>query len=422
MKRCSLSAMLPLSLVVCPLAEAAPKNVIYMIGDGMGPAYLSAYRYYQAGAPNPAPNKTVFDSMLVGMAISSPDDHTWVTDSAAAATALATGVKSYNGAIAVDRHQRPLSSLFDSAKKAGKTVGVVATSQVNHATPASFVAHQISRHDYHPIADQIRHEIDAGQLDIVFGGGISYFREQALTYQGKPLGIATDWTQLAALEQTPAVALLAEVALPYALDSDRPQRLAELTDKALQLAATNPNGFSLMIEGSQIDWCGHANDIACAMAEMDDFAAAVVIAKAFVDQNPETLLVVTADHSTGGLTLGADGKYLWLPDEVKKVHASAETIAKSLRNANKSSDAYQQVWNKSVDFPLNEAQLTALLAAEPKELVKKVTGIISARSYTGWTTTGHTAVDVPLMAYGVGAEHFRGTVDNSQIMQIIESL
>ncbi|WP_298442838.1 alkaline phosphatase [uncultured Ferrimonas sp.] len=423
-------ALLP--LLLAPLVHAQPqaevKNVIYMVGDGMGPAYLTAYRYYLAGAPGSKVTPTVFDQLLVGSASTYPDDDTWVTDSAAAATALAAGVKSFNGAIGVDADKKSLPSLLVAAKQAGKTTGVVSTSQINHATPASFVAHHESRRAYQPIAEQMGSALKAKEIDLMFGGGQSFFDAAAIdALSDSGASIATDWQQLGQLQQLPAVALLADVALPFAIDAKRNDRLALMTTKALALAEQDRDGFSVLIEGSLIDWCGHSNDIACAMAEMDDFANAITVAKEYVDQHPNTLLVVTADHSTGGLTLGAAGEYQWLPMEIRKVHASADVIAKAFVAAKRNQETYQQVWRSMVDFDLTEQQLHALLAFADDAhwpRVSYIGNIVATRSYTGWTTGGHTAVDVPVMAYGAGAEQFIGMQDNTdlpkKIMQLLQ--
>ena len=169
-----------------------------------------------------------------------------------------------------------------------------------------------------------------------------------------------------------------------------------------------------MIEGSQIDWCGHANDIACAMAEMDDFASAIEKAKAYVDKNKDTLLVITADHSTGGLTLGAHGQYKWEADVVHGVKATAGTITQHLLE----SDDLKSVWNKytSIAFtPENKIKLEQAKSMGDKALNLAVKSIISDTSFTGWTTGGHTAVDVQVFAYGKGSEQFVGSQNNTDI-------
>ena len=135
-------------------ASDAPKNVIYMIGDGMGPAYTTAYRYFKDDPTTKQIETTVFDTILTGMARTYPDDHTYVTDSAAGATALSSGHKSYNGAIAVDTDKKPVKTMLEIAKERGMTTALVATSQINHATPASFATHNESRRNYDAIANE----------------------------------------------------------------------------------------------------------------------------------------------------------------------------------------------------------------------------------------------------------------------------
>src|SRR5690606_2189725 len=332
--------LLSLSLLFTPVvALAAPKNIIYMIGDGMGPAYLSAYRYYSDDTSTQTVENTIFDELWQGVASTYPDDDTYVTDSAAGATALATGVKSYNGAISVNRQHIPIGTMMQLAKRLGKANGIVASSQINHATPASFLAHNKSRRNYNEIADMfLDYRINGMPVaDVMLGGGTDYFIRNGrdLVSEFKELGFQyTDsWQQLDTLTKTPALALLAETALPAALNSKQDKQLATLTEKALQLLTPAKKGFVLMVEGSQIDWCGHDNDIACAMAEMHDFANAIAVAKAYVDKHPDTLLVITADHETGGLSLGAAGEYKWLPEVVKQVKATGRSIAQQLKQA-----------------------------------------------------------------------------------------
>ena len=402
------------------MAETAPKNVIYMIGDGMGPAYTTAYRYFKDDPTTKSVEQTVFDTMLTGMARTYPDDHTVVTDSAASATALSSGHKSYNGAIAVDTDKKPLKTMLEIAKQRGMTTALLATSQINHATPASFAAHNESRNNYDEIANDYIDNKIAGKLpvDLMLGGGTKYFirDDRNLVDEFKAAGYqyGDDIQNLDQITQLPAIGLYASKGLPFALD-ENPTRLTKLTSKALDLLDNqNKDGFFVMIEGSQIDWCGHANDIACAMAEMDDFASAIEKAKAYVDKNKDTLLVITADHSTGGLTLGAHGQYKWEADVVHGVKATAGTITQHLLE----SDDLKSVWNKytSIAFtPENKIKLEQAKSMGDKALNLAVKSIISDTSFTGWTTGGHTAVDVQVFAYGKGSEQFVGSQNNTDI-------
>ncbi|WP_028834576.1 MULTISPECIES: alkaline phosphatase [unclassified Pseudoalteromonas] len=401
-------------------AQTAPKNVIYMIGDGMGPAFTTAYRYYKDDPTTKEIETTVFDTMLKGMAHTYPDDHTYVTDSAAGATALSSGHKSYNGAIAVDTAKKPVKTMLEIAKEQGMTTALVATSQINHATPASFAAHNESRRNYDDIANDYIDNKIAGKLpvDLMLGGGTQYFirDDRNLVDEFKKAGYqyGDDIKNLGQITQIPAIGLYAPKGLPFALD-ENPTRLKQLTSKAFDLLdGQNDRGFFVMIEGSQIDWCGHANDIACAMAEMDDFAKSIETAKAYVDKNPDTILVITADHSTGGLTIGAHGQYKWETDIIKGVKATAGTLTKLLMG----SDNLKTVWqaNTRIEFTTeNEIKLKQAKAMGEKTLNLAVKSIINDLSFTGWTTGGHTASDVQVFAYGKNSDDFIGSQNNTDI-------
>lgn len=401
-------------------AQTAPKNVIYMIGDGMGPAFTTAYRYYKDDPTTKEIETTVFDTMLKGMAHTYPDDHTYVTDSAAGATALSSGHKSYNGAIAVDTAKKPVKTMLEIAKEQGMTTALVATSQINHATPASFAAHNKSRRNYDDIANDYIDNKIAGKLpvDLMLGGGTQYFirDDRNLVDEFKQAGYqyGDDIKNLGQITQVPAIGLYAPKGLPFALD-ENPTRLKQLTAKAFDLLdGQNDKGFFVMIEGSQIDWCGHANDIACAMAEMDDFAKSIETAKAYVDNNPDTILVITADHSTGGLTIGAHGQYKWETDIIKGVKATAGTLTNLLME----SDNLKTVWqaNTSIEFTAeNEIKLKQAKAMGEKTLNLAVKSIINDLSFTGWTTGGHTASDVQVFAYGKNSDDFVGSQNNTDI-------
>lgn len=411
-------------------AFSAPKNIIYMIGDGMGPAYVTGYRYFKDDPSTKVVERTIFDELLLGTAQTYPDDDTYVTDSAAGATALATGIKSYNGAVAVDTEKKPLLTMLEIAKANKMTTALVATSQINHATPASFTAHNESRRNYDQIAnDYIDNKIN-GKLpvDLLLGGGVQYFEraDRNLTQEFIDAGYSYhgDFKKLNEIEKVPALGLFHSVSFPFAIDKTA-DRLTQMTAKTLQLLEKSEDGFFVMIEGSQIDWCGHANDIACAMAEMDDFANSITLAKQFVDKHPDTLLVITADHSTGGLTLGANGDYQWHTDVIKQIKGSVSKIAKAL--AKSTPESIDTVWHKYVDFPLSDSEKATLLAIkndaqqeaqfQQQAIYNEVNKIFNTRTNTGWTSSGHTAVDVPVMAYGKGKEVFVGNQNNTEIAQ-----
>lgn len=413
--------------------QEAPRNIIYLIGDGMGPAYTSAYRYFNDDPATKAVEPTIFDQLLVGMASTYPDDDTYVTDSAAAATALATGHKSYNGAIAVDHNHNKLDTLMEEAKRQGMATAIVVTSQINHATPASFLAHNESRRNYNQIADDYLNNLIAGKpvADLMFGGGQQYFvrLDRDLTAEFTELGYQyTDsLSELEKITRLPSLGLFAPSGMPNALDSQDPLRLNTMTDKALSLLTMQDKPFVLMVEASQIDWCGHANDITCAMYEMQDFAHTLTQVKQYVDRHPDTLLITTADHSTGGLTLGSKGKYQWQGQRLKQIKSSPNAFASQLLNTPDSltsTESFSSILQQHFGLALNaeaaatlRLKLLAQLKSEKpeRELTKVLKTSIDDLTHTGWTTTGHDAIDVQVFAYGKGQHRFSGMQDNTEI-------
>ncbi|WP_018694417.1 alkaline phosphatase [Algicola sagamiensis] len=403
------------------------KNIIYLIGDGMSPAYISGYRYYADDPETKEVETTIFDRLYVGKASTYPDDNrTIVTDSAAAATALSTGHKTFNGAISVNEKKEPLKTLFEAAKEKGKTTGVVVTSQINHATPASFIAHHEDRGAYDELADQyVDNKVNgAPVIDLMLGGGTKYFQrsDRDLTAEFRQLGYQyiDSMDKLDQLNQKKAMGLFARRGLTKVIDSDTPMHLTKMTKKALSLFnQNNENGFVLLIEGSQIDWCGHSNEIVCAMTEMQDFAGAMEVAYKFSQQNPGTLVVATADHGTGGLTLARGQGYQWKAEYIRSMTASVETIAKRLPL----SKITQDDWIHWTQWPISQRELSTLNQAKDREgLYEAILNLVNEKTMTGWTTGGHTAVDVPVFSSGTKSELFHGHQDNTEIAKKLHQL
>ncbi|QFU21661.1 alkaline phosphatase [Shewanella eurypsychrophilus] len=413
--------------------EDLPRNIIYLIGDGMGPAYTSAYRYFSDRPDTKHVEETIFDQLLVGMSSTYPDDDTYVTDSAAAATALATSHKSYNGAISVDHQQDKLPTMMEMAKERGKATAIVVTSQINHATPASFLAHNESRRNYNQIADSYLTNLINGRpiADLMLGGGTQYFvrEDKDLTQEFQHFGYQyiDKLSDLSSIDSLPALGLFAPSGMEPALGSHDPYRLTTMTQTALKLLSKQTAPFVMMVEGSQIDWCGHSNDIVCAMNEMDDFAKTLIAVKHYVDTHPDTLLVATADHSTGGLTLGREGKYKWKGKRLKQVKMLPEDVAKAIVKTPSILDtpkSFSAFWSKTINISMSAEILDRfrvrlmgrLKSHEPadrlEELIKQK---IDKLTYTGWTTSGHNGIDVQIFAYGKGQQHFNGHLDNTKI-------
>lgn len=407
-----------------------------MIGDGMGMAHLTAYRHYKnsskdvIGLGDKAVPTTLFDQHFVGVASTLPEDDTLITDSAAGATALSSGEKTYNGAIALDNDKTPTFTLMEQAKKLGMLTGTVSTSQITHATPASFWAHNVSRRNENEIADAAFDDKMDGNFktDLLLGGGKAFLiredRDLTKEFQQSGWQYTDQLTELNKLTSLPALGLFADKGLTYAIDSpELPNRLNAMTEKALELLnKDNKKGFFVMIEGSQIDWCSHANDIACAMEEMVDFEKTLATVLDFAKKDGNTLVVLTADHSTGGLTVGANKKYLWLPDVVHQVKISGQVLTEKLI----AGDDIETTWNKYIDFPLTAEQLAELKVAQDAKdnwaLGSKIAKITADASYTGWTTSGHTGEDVGVIAFGPQSEKFRGFQDNTDLAKKLFNL
>ncbi|GAA5142928.1 alkaline phosphatase [Thalassotalea piscium] len=410
-----------------------PKNIIMIVSDGMGPAYTTAYRYYNDDPNTPEIEETVFDRHLVGMSSTYPAPVSgYVTDSAAGATALATGVKSYNGAISVDVNKKPLKTVLQQAKKNGKKTGVVVTSQVNHATPASYISHNESRRNYNAIADSY---IDNGiNIDLLLGGGTNYFvredRNLIDEFKAKGFDYIESYDQLNTIRSDKSViGLFAPIGLPWALDDSNKYRLSAMT-KAATAHLENNNGYFMLIEASQVDWGGHSNDIASAMAEMDDLAETLIYLEQYVKEHPDTLVVLTADHSTGGLTLGVDGEYKWEPSVFKGMKQSSHSIAQAIAEKDITAEQLAQM----LTFALTDEQFSQLQVIKEnkaddiktyqltRQLYTKINQFISEKSYTGWTTGGHTGIDVPVFAFGKGHSIFSKKIDNTDIAKKIFKL
>jgi alkaline phosphatase len=271
------------------------KNIIFLIGDGMGLQQMHAAYVLNGGS------LAIERASHVGLQ-KTHSANKYITDSAASGTALACGKKTKNGMIGVDSVLNELESILKVAERNAMATGLVSTSAITHATPASFIANDESRNNYEAIAADFL-ETD---IDVFIGGGLSHFTQREdgrdLTTDLVKKGYTVTTTLQEALEHTSGklAAFTAPGHNPNMLDG-RDAMLPRATGKALELLSQNENGFFIMIESSQIDWGGHANDQDYVLTETLDFDAAVKIALDFAEENGETLVVVTADHETGGM-------------------------------------------------------------------------------------------------------------------------
>lgn len=296
-----------------------PKNIIFLIGDGMGTSQVTASLTANKGQ--------LFLQNFKHIGFSQTQSASdYVTDSAAGGTALACGERANNGAIGMDVNNKPMQSSLAVADDNGKATALVSTSCITHATPASFIAHQPNRNMYEAIAaDFLKTDID-----VFIGGGYDHFAKRKdgkdLTTDLKAKGyqVHTNMTDIVKVKSGKLAGLVAPVhtnVMP-----ERGNMLPEATKTALNIINQNKKGYFIMIEGSQIDWGGHANNTNYIVREMLDFDKTIGIALEYA-KDGETLVLVTADHETGGLALiGGDMSMGIVEGEYNTHHHSATMV------------------------------------------------------------------------------------------------
>lgn len=332
-----------------------PRNVILMIGDGMGVAQVSIPYYYMDEEP-------VFSQFkYIGLCRTSSGSDL-VTQSSAAATAMSSGYKTYNMAVGVDMDTVPQKNLVEILSEKGFMTGIIATSPVTDATPAAFYAHVPDRYMQREIAQQLARS----EVDFFAGGGIKYFLDTAGVDLFKENHIQVDYSKLKKIRNpNPGDRygfLLSADRMPAILEG-RKDFLSDASSIAIDFLSTGKDGFFLMVEGSQIDWADHGNHAEYLITEMNDFEHTVRTVLEYAMKDGETLVIVTADHETGGFALAAAGE-----------------------------NGYGGDYDSIVPV---------------------------------FATTMHSATLVPVFAYGPGAEKFMGVYENSgifhKIMELIRS-
>ena len=401
------------------------KNVILLIGDGMGFSYTTGLRYFNHASQKGFMNPTIFDQYFVGsQSTYSLDRESNITDSAAAGTALATGYKTYNGALGLNMDKQAVPTVLEYAKFRGKSTGMVGTSQINHATLAAFAAHMESREHYDQIADDYFDERIDGKhkIDVMLGGGTSYFvrndRNIVEEFVKNRFGYVSNIQELVTNKTEQLLGLFAPIELPKQIDRDSTiPSLSQMTKAALQRLKQNPKGFFLLVEGSQIDWAGHDNDIVGAMSEVKDFEAAFKEAIQFASDREDTIVIATADHSTGGMSIDRNDNYKWNPSVIKSIPSTPFVIASRLHETKD-----MTTLKYHMPFPLHEEDLKTIqstLEMKIEDTRQALINIINHYSSTGWTTKGHTGEDVPVYAYGLNRHLFSGRMENSDIAKIL---
>ena len=440
------------------------KYVFYFIGDGMGVNQVQGTELFQGelkGEIGISP--LCFTQFPVSTVATTFSATNGVTDSAAAGTALATGNKTKNGAIGVLKDlETPVNSVAVWAKNSGRRVGIATSVSVDHATPAAFYAHEAGRSSYYNIgADLYRAGFDfyAGS-DFVEPENKKDKNAKNLYKMADEYGYCiargyneytkkSDKADKMILFQSKEASEKDRSAIPYAIDrTEKDLSLEDITRSAIDfLSKDMSKGFFLMVEGGKIDWACHSNDAATAFREVQDFDNAIKIAYEFYKQHPEeTLIVVTADHETGGIVLGT-GQYklnLKALENQEMSESGFTKVLNAMRKKYKNNVPWEAVkesleenfgfWD---EIKLTEKQEERLLSvyektlkgqkakmekseyAQDEALAAEAKRIISETALIGWTSGGHSAGYVPVFAIGAGAGNFSGRLDNTQIPALI---
>jgi len=457
-----LSLLLSFLLLVLSGYAQQAKYVFYFIGDGMGVNQVQGTELYRGELEGKIGITPIWFTQFPYATTATTFSATnGVTDSAAAGTALATGNKTQNGTIGMKQDlQTEVSSVAVWAKNKGCRVGVTTSVSVDHATPAAFYAHDPSRGSYYKIGTDLYKAgfdfyagsdfIDPNNKDNKDGNSENLYtmaekNGYTIARGYKDYLKKCKKADKMILFQSEKASEKDRTSIPYAIDRTKDDlTLADITRSAINFLSKDlSKGFFLMVEGGKIDWACHSNDAATAFHEVADMDEAVKVAYEFYSQHPdETLIVVTADHETGGFVLGTGAYKLNLQVlKNQKVSESGFTrILNELRkryNNNVSWEKVQQALKENFGFwdkvKLNEKQEERLLAkyndtfkgkeaklekseyAQDEPLAAEAKRIIDEIALVGWTSGGHSAGYVPVFAIGAGADLFQGRIDNTEI-------
>ena len=457
--------------VVKEQGTKAPKYIFLFIGDGMSYPQVQATSYY-LGATSTygevAAEDLSFMNFPVAGSAQTFDSTSFCPDSASTATSISTGYKTYSGTINMDTTMKiKYETVAEKLKKQlGYKVGIISTVNLNHATPAAFYAHQASRNSYY----EIGLEMIGSNFDYFAGGALKSptgsNKDQKDIYKAaSEAGYKVIKTQSAAeklsAKDGKAIVIAETLAdsdsMSYEIDADKNEwKLADYVEKGIEVLDSK-KGFFMMVEGGKIDWACHANDAASTIHDTIAFDNAVDVAVEFYNKHPEdTLILVTGDHETGGLSIGFAGtnyntyltnienqkisyaqfdkkyvtaykenntefsqvlkdieKNFGLVTESRANYAADSTLVLTDYEYNRIFEAYQKTMNKDSKEQLNQEEYVLYGSYEP--LTVTITHILNNKSGIDFTSYSHTGIPVPVFAIGNGAELFEGYYDNTDI-------
>lgn len=409
------------------------KNLIFLVSDGMGSGTLSLANHWSQRQKDRCLhwmdlyNRGGWQNALQDTASASSP----VTDSAAAGSAWGSGQRVNNRSINYSTDGRALEPIFYKAKKAGKATGLVSTCRITHATPAAFVANVPHRDEEDTIAEQY---LERG-LDVYLGGGLRHFqsekRDLLPAFAGKGYAVCRNMQDLVTLDEKrdQLIGLFSESHIPYAIDRANDPSLSsvpgleQMFQSALDTLGDRPEGFVLQVEAGRVDHAGHANDPAAILHEQLEFDRCIPIALDFMEQHPDTLVIVTTDHGTGGCQLngigdGYNGSSAAL-DRISRMNGSFESLEEIFRKEGRFvAEAFTRVTGLvateeqagKIESAMESGQkyLSSVIADVFLPELMELTGV-------GWTSHQHTAEPVVFLAAGPGADAIPDFFENHRL-------
>lgn len=450
------------AIVTVSLANAELKYIFYMIGDGMGSNQVLAAEMYRAELRGQIGREPLGMTSLpyAGFATTYSKSN-GITDSSAAGTALATGTKTANGHLGTTEDNQPLESIARLLHRDGWSIGIMTSVAIDHATPGAFYAQVKDRNEYYTIGTQL------AESGYDFFGGAGFHKPENKSEwkapnlydlcEQKGYTIAHGMNDVQSKMNANKLILIQEndgvdrtkkcESLPFAIDRTKDDlKLHEITQTAIDYLYAKGKPFFMMVEGGKIDYAGHSDDGATNILETLDFDDAIRVALRFYEAHPdETLIVVTADHETGGMALG-NSDYTLNLQILQHQHISSWELGQCIREMHKADGKkmkWEQVKNllrEKLDF-FDEIEITLQEEVALKDAYKRVVSgkqkntktlyndiddlgglairILNKKSKLGWTTYSHTAAPVPIFAIGQGAQQFTGWHDNTDLAPLI---
>lgn len=427
------------SNIVYANEKGKAKNVIMMIADGMSTEGITLARQVKGGS-------LAIDEISVGSVITS-----WangpITDSAPGGTVYAAGEKTNNKYIGTSVNDTPMASILEGAESVGKATGIIATSEITHATPGDFTAHTNNRSYYNQILQQQINQ----DMEVVLGGGFnkpsgfsseveadeftSYYEEQVNNIKEEGFDFITTKDELTNYSGDKLWGSFADADLKYDFDrqsdSDNVQpSLAEMTNKAIEVLNKDEDGFFLMVEGSKVDWAAHANNTVGIVSDILAFDEAVKKAVEFAKEDGNTVVVVTTDHGNSGITIGSSYYNDNIGSYDKATYANTTDL---LKNATITEERFNEISSGKSDAEIKELALKYYginLTDEELAIVKGEQGegrkvgireVIARRVGIGYTTGGHTGEQIYLGVYSPSdVELLEGVVDNTEVNKYMQ--